>query len=214
MQRWETLFSNIMGGVCGNRSSKQRLIDLLFLMEVEMGWKQAWGMWGGRWLLQGGRIRVSGASSNVNVGCVHLSAPRPAEGSPPSHGCGHGLPVPFEPPRPEPLTLICLLETRAQQGEGAAGAASAGQTDESSGGALAGLSQASLRRGAGAPTPQVLYIPHRLVGPSYCFQGTENETEPQRSKVAWSQGQRVAEPGWGLATAWPVWTRLLHRMTS
>ena len=72
--------------------AKQRLIDFLFLMEVEMGWKQVWGIQGmGCWLLKGG-------SSNVNVGCVHVSGPPFLERSPPrSHGSGHWLPAPFEP---------------------------------------------------------------------------------------------------------------------
>lgn len=86
--------------------AKQRLAASLFLMEVETGWEQVWGRWGwGSGFLEG-QSAVSGTSSDVNVGPVCLSGPtRPPGGvSPPSRGCGHRLPAPSEPRRPQFFT--------------------------------------------------------------------------------------------------------------
>lgn len=49
--------------------AKQRLIDFLFIMEVERwGGSRCGGTWGmGSWFLKGGRMTVSGASSNANT---------------------------------------------------------------------------------------------------------------------------------------------------
>lgn len=76
-------------------------------------------MGGGARLLKGGRVWVSGTSSDVNVGPVCLSGPPPSRGevSPTSRGRGHGLPAPSEP-EAGVLRSGLFLETRAQRGEG------------------------------------------------------------------------------------------------
>lgn len=72
--------------------AKQRLIDFLFLMEVEMGWKHVWDIQGKEhWLLKGRQFQCEHGL------CAPLRSTPLGEVSPPSHGCGHWLPAPFEP---------------------------------------------------------------------------------------------------------------------
>lgn len=100
MQRWETLFSNVMGGVCGNRTGKTKAVCFSVSHGSGDGMGAGMGYVGvGYWLLQGGRVWVSGTSSDVNVGPMCLSGPPSLP--------GRGLPAPFELLRLQFSTLVC-----------------------------------------------------------------------------------------------------------
>lgn len=95
--------------------AKQRLIDFLFIMEVE---RWSGSRYGGTWGM--GPCFSKGAERQSQEPLLMRTQPTlRGEVSPPSHGCGHVLPTSFEPLEAWiPPTVICVLVTGVWRGEG------------------------------------------------------------------------------------------------